>query len=156
MLNLEQIGSVPALFAVIMGLMAAAVLAHVLAVAARARRRDLAILRALGFSRGQTVRTIAWQSTIYAVGALVIGIPVGVVLGRARLARRTPRTSGRSRGGDTDRRMLDRRGGHTRRWRSCLSIVPGIRVVRDASGRVAPHRIAPIKGERTCPLPARC
>ena len=49
-LNLELIGSVPAL-SLIMGLMAAAVLAHVLAVAARARRRDIAILQALGFSR---------------------------------------------------------------------------------------------------------
>ncbi len=38
--------------------------------------------RTLGFSRGQTLRTIAWQSTIYAVGALVIGSPLGVVLGR--------------------------------------------------------------------------
>jgi putative ABC transport system permease protein len=81
-LNIEQIESVPVLFAVIMGLMAAAVLAHVLAVASRARRRDIAILRALGFSRGQTLRTVAWQSTIYSVGSLAIGIPVGVLLGR--------------------------------------------------------------------------
>jgi len=81
-LNLDQIGSVPLLFAVIMSLMAAAVLAHVLTVAARARRGDLAVLRALGFSRGQILRTITWQSTIYAVGALAIGVPVGVALGR--------------------------------------------------------------------------
>jgi hypothetical protein len=81
-LNLEQIRSVPVLFAFIMGLMAAAVLAHVLAVASRARRRDIAILRALGFSRGQTLRTVAWQSAIYSVGSLAIGIPAGVLLGR--------------------------------------------------------------------------
>ena len=81
-LNLEQIKSVPVLFAAIMGLMAAAVLAHVLAVASRARRRDMAVLRALGFSRGQTLRTVAWQSTIYSVGSLAIGIPLGVLLGR--------------------------------------------------------------------------
>ncbi len=81
-LNIEQIESVPVLFACIMGLMALVVLAHVLAVAARTRRRDIAILRALGFSRGQTLRTVVWQSTIYAVVALAIGIPVGVVLGR--------------------------------------------------------------------------
>jgi putative ABC transport system permease protein len=81
-LNVKQIESVPVLFAAIMGLMGVAVLAHVLAVAARASRRDIAILRALGFSRGQTLRTVAWQSTIYAVGALAIGIPVGILLGR--------------------------------------------------------------------------
>jgi putative ABC transport system permease protein len=81
-LNVEAIESVPVLFALIMGLMGIAVLAHVLAVAARASRRDIAILRALGFSRGQTLRTVAWQSTIYAVGALAIGDPVGILLGR--------------------------------------------------------------------------
>jgi ABC-type lipoprotein release transport system permease subunit len=81
-LNLDQIGSVPLLFAVIMALMAAAVLAHVLTVASRARRRDIAVLRALGFSRRQVRRTIAWQSTIYAAGALAVGIPAGVALGR--------------------------------------------------------------------------
>ena len=81
-LNLEQIESVPVLFAFIMGLMAVAVLAHVLAITARARRRDVAVLRALGFSRGQTLRTVAWQATIYAIGGLAIGVPVGVVLGR--------------------------------------------------------------------------
>jgi putative ABC transport system permease protein len=81
-LNLEQIGSVPLLFAAIMAVMAAAVLAHVLTVAAGARRGDLAVLRALGFSRGQILRTITWQSTIYASGALAIGVPVGVALGR--------------------------------------------------------------------------
>ena len=81
-LNLQQIGSVPMLFAVIMALVAAAVLVHVLTVAARARRRDLAVLRVLGFSRGQVLRTIAWQSMIYAAGALAVGIPAGVALGR--------------------------------------------------------------------------
>lgn len=81
-LNLDQVGSVPAFFALIMGLMAAGVLAHVLVVATRARRRELAILRALGFSRGQTLRAIAWQSTIYAIGALAVGLPVGIALGR--------------------------------------------------------------------------
>jgi ABC-type antimicrobial peptide transport system permease subunit len=81
-LNLDQVGSVPAFFALIMGLMAAGVLAHVLVVATRARRRELAILRALGFSRGQTLRAIAWQSTIYAIGALAIGLPTGIALGR--------------------------------------------------------------------------
>jgi hypothetical protein len=81
-LNLEQIDSVPAIFAALMGVMAVAVLAHVLVTATRARRRDLAVLRALGFSRGQTVRAVAYEATIYAVGALAIGSPVGIALGR--------------------------------------------------------------------------
>jgi ABC-type antimicrobial peptide transport system permease subunit len=81
-LNLEQIGSVPLLFALIMAAMAAAVLAHVLAVATHARRRDLAVLRVLGFRRGQLLRTVVWQSTVYAATAVAIGVPAGVALGR--------------------------------------------------------------------------
>ncbi len=81
-LNVDQIESVPVLFALIMSLMGVAVLVHVLGVAGRARRRDIAVLRALGFSRRQTIRTVAWQASIYAAGALAIGLPVGVVLGR--------------------------------------------------------------------------
>jgi hypothetical protein len=34
------------------------------------------------YSRGQTLRTVAWQSTIYLVGSLAIGIPAGLLLGR--------------------------------------------------------------------------
>jgi hypothetical protein len=81
-LNLEQIGSVPPLFAGIMAVMSAAVLAHVLTVAARTRRRELAVLRVLGFSGAQVRRTITWQSTVYALGALAVGIPAGIALGR--------------------------------------------------------------------------
>jgi hypothetical protein len=81
-LNLDQIGSVPRLFALIMALMAVLVLAHVLAVAARVRRHDLALLRALGFTRGQSRRTVGWQSLTYAVGAVAVGIPLGVAVGR--------------------------------------------------------------------------
>ena len=134
-LNLEQIGSVPALFAGIMGLMAAAVLAHVLVVAGRARRRDLAILRALGFSRGQTLRTIVWQAIVYAVGALAVGLPVGVVLGR--LAWRVYSTN------------LGAVPEPVTPWAACvavavstlvlagvLAIAPGIRAVRARPGEV--------------------
>jgi ABC-type antimicrobial peptide transport system permease subunit len=47
------------------------------------RRRDIALLKALGFSRRQVIETIAVQSTIaVGLGALV-GLPVGIVVGRA-------------------------------------------------------------------------
>ena len=49
----------------------------------RRRRRDIALLKALGFSRRQVVVTIAVQSTIaVGLGALV-GLPVGIVVGRS-------------------------------------------------------------------------
>ncbi len=48
----------------------------------RRRRRDLAILRTLGFTRGQIRRTTAWQAGTLTGAALVIGIPAGLVCGR--------------------------------------------------------------------------
>src|SRR5581483_2583774 len=46
------------------------------------RRRDFAILRSLGFTRGQIRRTAAWQAATLASAALAIGISAGLVCGR--------------------------------------------------------------------------
>jgi ABC-type antimicrobial peptide transport system permease subunit len=73
---------VSGLFAVLMGLMAAAVLGHVLVNATHERRRDLAVLRAFGFSRRQVVDTVGLQAAIYVVVALAVGVPVGLAVGR--------------------------------------------------------------------------
>ena len=40
------------------------------------------MLRAIGFTRRQTRGAIAWQATLLAVGGLVIGVPVGIAVGR--------------------------------------------------------------------------
>jgi hypothetical protein len=48
----------------------------------RDRRRELAVLRALGFSDGDVRRSVRWQGlTLVAVG-LLVGIPLGIVGGR--------------------------------------------------------------------------
>jgi putative ABC transport system permease protein len=61
---------------------AAAVLAHALVMAIRRRRRDLAVLKTLGFDRRQVFATVAWQATTFAALGLVVGVPLGVSLGR--------------------------------------------------------------------------
>jgi ABC-type lipoprotein release transport system permease subunit len=81
-LNLDQISAVPGLFAGLIGVMAAAVMVHVLSAATRARRRDLGVLRVLGFSRAQAMRAVVYQAVIYAAIALAIAIPVGIAFGR--------------------------------------------------------------------------
>lgn len=48
----------------------------------RRRRRDLALLKALGFTQRQLAATVAWQATVAATIGLIIGIPVGIVVGR--------------------------------------------------------------------------
>ena len=80
--GLADIGNVPLLLAGIVGLMAAAALAHTLVTSIRRRRRDLAILKTIGFVRRQVSATIAWQATLLGLVAVAIGVPVGVAAGR--------------------------------------------------------------------------
>jgi hypothetical protein len=72
----------PLLIAVTFGLAAAAALAHALLTSVRRRRRDLAVLKTLGFTRGQVIETIAWQATTVASVGLLAGLPLGVAVGR--------------------------------------------------------------------------
>ena len=59
-----------------------ATLVHVLLTSVRRRRRDLAILQTLGFRRGQVAATVAWQAIVLSTVALVIGVPLGILVGR--------------------------------------------------------------------------
>jgi ABC-type antimicrobial peptide transport system permease subunit len=63
-------------------MMAAAVLAHVLTTTSRASRRQLAVLRAVGLSRGQAVLIVAYEATVFAFVAVAVGLPAGVAVGR--------------------------------------------------------------------------
>jgi hypothetical protein len=58
-------------------------LAVALASAVRRRRRDLALLKALGFTRRQLSGAVAWQATCTVVVGLLLGIPLGIIAGRA-------------------------------------------------------------------------
>lgn len=80
--NLTQVRGMPRLLAVFLVLLAVAAVGHALVTAARRRRRDLGVLRAIGFRRHQVATAVAVQSlTLVAVG-LVLGIPFGVIAGR--------------------------------------------------------------------------
>jgi predicted lysophospholipase L1 biosynthesis ABC-type transport system permease subunit len=72
----------PLLLAALFAVVALGTLVHLLISSVRRRRRDLAILRTLGFKRGQVMWTVAWQSATLAAVALAIGVPTGVLLGR--------------------------------------------------------------------------
>ena len=62
--------------------MAVATLVHVLVTSVQKRRRDLAILKTLGFVRRQVRGTVAWQATSLTLVALAVGFPVGIAAGR--------------------------------------------------------------------------
>jgi ABC-type antimicrobial peptide transport system permease subunit len=80
--NLDHIAGLPNVLAALLGLVAAGTLVHTLISSVRRRRRDLAVLRALGFVRRQVGMTVAWQATTIALISLAIGLPVGAIAGR--------------------------------------------------------------------------
>ena len=49
----------------------------------RQRRRDLAVLRVMGFARRDLVTTVAWAATTLGLVAVGVGVPLGVIAGRA-------------------------------------------------------------------------
>jgi ABC-type lipoprotein release transport system permease subunit len=63
-------------------LVALGTVTHALVTSVRRRRRDLAVLKTLGFVRGQVAATVAWQASTFAVVALGLGLPLGIAAGR--------------------------------------------------------------------------
>lgn len=80
--NLRRVGGVPWMVVALLGAVAAATIAHLLLTTVSRRRRDLALLRALGFRRRQVVSTVVWQASTVTVASVLAGIPIGVVGGR--------------------------------------------------------------------------
>ena len=80
--NLERVGWVPFLLAVLVGVLAVASLAHAIVLSMRRQRGQLAILKSLGFRRGQVRAAVACHASILAVVAAIIGAPLGIILGR--------------------------------------------------------------------------
>jgi predicted lysophospholipase L1 biosynthesis ABC-type transport system permease subunit len=81
--NSSSVGGAPIVLAVALVLGAMISLALALAGSVRRRRRDLTVLKALGFTPTQLGATVSWHATITIVLGLVIGIPIGAVIGRA-------------------------------------------------------------------------
>ncbi len=81
--RLGEIDWFPATLAALLGGLALLAVGHALVTTARRRRRELGLLKTLGFDRGQVRATIAWQATTLAVVGLVVGIPAGLIVGWA-------------------------------------------------------------------------
>jgi hypothetical protein len=80
--NYKTIGATPVILAGGLALGAIIALALTLVASVRRRRRDLALLKALGFTPRQLRRVVAWQSTVTAAAGIIVGSPVGIVFGR--------------------------------------------------------------------------
>jgi len=80
--NYKTIGLTPTLLVSGLALGAVVALALTLIASVRQRRRDLALLKTIGFVRRQLAAAVAWQATVAAVVGIVVGIPLGVIAGR--------------------------------------------------------------------------
>jgi ABC-type antimicrobial peptide transport system permease subunit len=82
LVNFGRIQNLPLILSSLLAAMALITVAHLLATSIRRRRRDLAILKTLGFTQANIRQTVAWQATTLAVVTLAVGVPLGVAAGR--------------------------------------------------------------------------
>ena len=71
------------IFGAMLALFGAATLLHLLVVSVSRRRREVGLLKVLGFVNGQVASAVAWQARALALVGIVIGVPLGVVVGQA-------------------------------------------------------------------------
>ena len=81
-LNYRSLGTTPAYLGAGLAAGAVAALALTLVASVRRRRRDLAVLKVLGFTNHQVAATVAWHSTVSVVIGVIAGVPLGIALGR--------------------------------------------------------------------------
>ena len=80
--NYRSMGALPALLGAVLALAALAALAATLVASVRRRRRDMAVFKALGFTKRQLQAAVAWQATVTMGLGVVVGVPVGIAMGR--------------------------------------------------------------------------
>jgi ABC-type lipoprotein release transport system permease subunit len=78
----DGVNTTPLVLAGLLSLLTVGTTAHGLLTATRRRRLDLGLLKAVGFTRRQVSAAVAWQATTVAVVALLVGLPLGVAVGR--------------------------------------------------------------------------
>jgi hypothetical protein len=80
--NLQSVDFLPFLIAALVAVLGVATIGNSLVGAVRRHRRDIAVLKTIGFLRRQVAGTVAWQATAFSLVALVVGLPVGIAVGR--------------------------------------------------------------------------
>jgi putative ABC transport system permease protein len=81
LINFGEAVNFPLIFGAILAVFGAATLLHLLVVSVSQRRREVGLLKVVGFVNGQVASTVAWQATTLAVVGIVVGVPTGVVVG---------------------------------------------------------------------------
>jgi hypothetical protein len=89
--NLEEAGALPWWLAAFLGALGVAGLLHAVVTVLRARRRDVAIGRALGLTVGGSRSAARWATATMAGVGVAVGVPLGIVVGRLVWARTADR-----------------------------------------------------------------
>lgn len=82
-----DVTSTPLVLAGLLTVLGIGVLTHLLVTSVRSGRRDLAVLKTLGCTRGQLSVMVLWQALLVVLIALAVGLLIGVGLGRAAWTR---------------------------------------------------------------------
>lgn len=80
--NLDRVRAVPYLLAGVLAALGILTVTHAMFTSVRNRRRDIAVLGALGADRRWVARMIHWQASGFTLLPTLVGVPVGMLLGR--------------------------------------------------------------------------
>jgi hypothetical protein len=83
LINFGEAVNFPLIFGAMLAVVGAATLAHLLVVSVSRRRREIGLLKVLGFVNRQVALAVAWQTTTLALIGIIVGVPLGVVVGQA-------------------------------------------------------------------------
>ena len=83
LVNFGEAVDFPLIFGAMLAVFGAATLAHLLVVSVSRRRREIGLLKVLGFVKRQVASTVSWQATTVAVVGIIFGVPLGVIAGEA-------------------------------------------------------------------------
>ena len=91
--GLARLRLVPILLLTGLHLLVVAAVAHVLLVSVSSHRRDIAVLRVLGFTARQSWTSVTTEAVLVTLAACAVGVPLGVLISPRRLGpdRRQPR-----------------------------------------------------------------
>lgn len=80
--NYRSMGATPTVLVSALAVGAIVALGLTIVASVRRRRREFALLKTLGFTKRQLAATTAWQASTAAVIGTIVGVPIGIILGR--------------------------------------------------------------------------
>jgi ABC-type lipoprotein release transport system permease subunit len=81
--NLHNVRTLPTVLAIFLAVLGAVAVGHALFSSVYRRRRDFAVLQSLGVTRSGFRAMIAAQATVVGAAGLLLGVPIGLIAGRA-------------------------------------------------------------------------